>query len=78
MMQQAKSKMVLEQLVVQKMGKPQQMKQKELDDLLRYGASELFAENPVGLPVASTAAAATAAKGSDLHTHHGHIPHPHD
>ncbi len=35
MMQQAKGKMVLEHLVVQKMGKPQQMKQQELDDLLR-------------------------------------------
>ena len=34
-MQQAKGKMVLEHLVVQKMGKPTTLKQQELDDLLR-------------------------------------------
>ena len=44
MMQQAKGKLVLEHLVVQEMGRSQQMRQQELDDLLRYGAEELFAE----------------------------------
>jgi len=73
MMQQAKGKMVLEQLVVQKMGKPQQMKQQELDDLLRYGASELFAEQSVKLP---EAAAAAAAKGITSTIKHGQATPP--
>lgn len=44
MMQQARSKLVLERLVVQESSRTQQMRQQELDDLLRYGAEELFAE----------------------------------
>ncbi|CAG9462529.1 unnamed protein product [Pedinophyceae sp. YPF-701] len=44
MMQRAKSKMVLEHLVVRRMGKDA-MKQKELDDILRYGAQDLFEED---------------------------------
>lgn len=44
MMQQAKNKLVLEHLVVQEMGRSQQLRQQELDDLLRYGAEELFLE----------------------------------
>lgn len=43
-MQQAKGKLVLEHLVVQEAGRSQQLRQQELDDLLRYGAEELFAE----------------------------------
>ena len=52
-MQQAKSKLVLEHLVVSKMGMQAQLRQEELDDLIRYGAAELFAE-----PAAVEAAAA--------------------
>ncbi|KAK9828698.1 hypothetical protein WJX72_001585 [[Myrmecia] bisecta] len=44
MMQQTKKKMVLEHLVVQKMGAASDLRQDELDDLLRYGAAELFAD----------------------------------
>ena len=44
MMQQTKNKLVLEHLVVQEAGRSQQLRQQELDDLLRYGAEELFAE----------------------------------
>jgi chromodomain-helicase-DNA-binding protein 4 len=43
MMQMTKKKMVLEHLVVGRM-KAQVMNQEELDDILRYGAKELFAE----------------------------------
>jgi chromodomain-helicase-DNA-binding protein 4 len=43
MMQMTKKKMVLEHLVVGRM-KTQIMNQEELDDILRYGAKELFAE----------------------------------
>ncbi|CAK9195050.1 unnamed protein product [Sphagnum troendelagicum] len=43
MMQMTKKKMVLEHLVVGRM-KAQIMNQEELDDILRYGAKELFAE----------------------------------
>lgn len=42
MMQIAKRKLVLEHLVVRKMGSKQDLKQEELDDILRYGAAELF------------------------------------
>ncbi|GMH36110.1 hypothetical protein BSKO_03978 [Bryopsis sp. KO-2023] len=45
MMQMAKSKMVLEHLVVRKMGAKEGFKQEELDDILRYGAQELFDDN---------------------------------
>lgn len=41
-MQIAKRKLVLEHLVVRKMGSKQDLKQEELDDILRYGAAELF------------------------------------
>lgn len=41
-MQIAKRKVVLEHLVVRKMGSKQDLKQDELDDILRYGAEELF------------------------------------
>ena len=44
MMQQARGKLVLEHLVVREQGRSQQVRQQELDDLLRYGAEELFAE----------------------------------
>ncbi len=40
--QRAKSKLVLEHLVVAKAGKRDGLAQTELDDLLRYGAKELF------------------------------------
>lgn len=43
MIQLAKEKLVLEQIVVHKMGK-MELKQDELDGILRYGAAELFAD----------------------------------
>ena len=49
MMQQAKNKLVLEHLIVQEAGRSQQLRQQELDDLLRYGAEELFAEQKTEL-----------------------------
>ncbi|KAK3255644.1 hypothetical protein CYMTET_35185, partial [Cymbomonas tetramitiformis] len=45
MMQQSKKKMVLEHLVVQKMTQKELVNQEELDDLLKYGAEELFRES---------------------------------
>ena len=60
-MQQAKSKLVLEHLVVSKMGTQAQLRQEELDDLIRYGAAELFAE-----PDAVQAAAAGQLPTSSL------------
>lgn len=44
MMQKAKGKLVLEHLVVRKMNKNQDFRQEELDDILRFGAAELFSE----------------------------------
>ncbi|KAA6426343.1 MAG: CHD3-type chromatin-remodeling factor PICKLE-like, partial [Trebouxia sp. A1-2] len=44
MMQQTKKKMMLEHLVVHKMNTAADLKQDELDDILRYGAAELFAD----------------------------------
>lgn len=44
MMQQSKKKLVLEHLVVRKMSSRGDLKQEELDDILRYGAQELFME----------------------------------
>lgn len=44
MMQKAKGKLVLEHLVVRKMNKNQDFRQEELDDILRFGAAELFTE----------------------------------
>ena len=57
-MQRAKEKLVLEQVVVQN-SRSKQVRQAELDDLLRYGAVELFGDKP------STAKAGlrTAAQG---------------
>ena len=43
MIQLAKEKLVLEQIVVTKMGN-QELKQDELDGILRYGAAELFSD----------------------------------
>ena len=54
-MQQAKRKLMLEHLVVQKMGKSQQMRQEELDDLIRYGAAELFADADIAPKALETA-----------------------
>lgn len=48
MMQQSKKKLVLEHLVVERMRTHTDVKQQELDDLLRYGAEELFAEGGEG------------------------------
>ena len=64
-MQQAKSKLVLEHLVVSKMGTQAQLRQEELDDLIKYGAAELFAE-----PAAVQAAAAgqLPTRSKDLHS----------
>eukprot|EP00850_Spirogloea_muscicola_P020308 SM000212S06901 [mRNA] locus=s212:113572:124037:+ [translate_table: standard] len=45
MMQLTKKKMVLEHLVVGRMKSSQILQQDELDDILRYGATELFAED---------------------------------
>eukprot|EP00775_Hariotina_reticulata_P005696 gene5696-5934_t len=45
MLQRAKSKMVLEHLVVAKAAKASKLEQQALDDILRYGAKELFAED---------------------------------
>ena len=44
MMQQAKRKLVLEHLVVQNMGRENDLRQEELDDIIRFGTKELFAE----------------------------------
>lgn len=43
--QRAKAKMVLEHLVVAKAAKSDKLAQQELDDIIRYGAKELFAED---------------------------------
>ena len=44
MAQQSLKKLALEHLVVSKMGRTADLNQDELDDILRYGAAELFAE----------------------------------
>ena len=44
-MQVAKTKLILEHLVVRKMGGAGGLKQSELDDILQYGAMELFQDN---------------------------------
>ncbi|MCO5574577.1 hypothetical protein L7F22_028365 [Adiantum nelumboides] len=44
MMQMTKKKMVLEHLVVGRLKHQQVLNQRELDDILRYGAKELFAD----------------------------------
>ncbi|KAH7280823.1 hypothetical protein KP509_36G015700 [Ceratopteris richardii] len=44
MMQMTKKKMVLEHLVVGRLKNQQVLNQEELDDILRYGAKELFAD----------------------------------
>lgn len=64
--QRAKSKMVLEHLVVAKAGKTDRLAQAELDDILRYGAKELFADDEEE-PAAAVAAAGgeAAAAGAD-------------
>lgn len=51
-LQQAKSKLVLEHLVVEGMTRKSQIKQQDLDDLIKYGAAELFADSskPIALP----------------------------
>ena len=67
-MQQAKKKMMLEHLVVRRMGATTELKQAELDDILRYGAQELFSEDPPPPAAAGAAAggdAAGAAAGGD-------------
>jgi hypothetical protein len=43
-LQRAKSKLVLEHLVVAKAGRTDKLEQATLDDILRFGAEELFAE----------------------------------
>lgn len=43
-MQQTKKKLVLEHLVVQKLGSKADLQQAELDEILRYGARQLFEE----------------------------------
>ena len=58
MLHVSKSKRALEQLVVRKANKA--TSQKEIDDLLRYGTEELFAE--AAADRAQSAAAAEAAK----------------
>lgn len=44
-LQRAKSKMVLEHLVVSKAARADKLEQATLDDILRYGAQELFNED---------------------------------
>ncbi|KAK9805875.1 hypothetical protein WJX73_000130 [Symbiochloris irregularis] len=44
MMQQSKRKLMMEHVIVEKMGAGADLRQDELDDLLRYGAAELFAD----------------------------------
>lgn len=44
-MQQAKNKLLLEHLVVQGLSSKTSIKQQDLDDLIRYGATELFADS---------------------------------
>lgn len=48
MMQMTKKKMMLEHLVVGKMTKAQMLNQEELDEIVRYGAKELFADEGEG------------------------------
>jgi hypothetical protein len=62
-LQRAKSKMVLEHLVVAKAARADKLAQAELDDILRYGAKELFAEDEEEAAAAATATA--AAEGAD-------------
>ncbi len=47
-MQDSKKKLLLEHVVVEKMRTHADIKQQELDSLLRYGAEGLFAEEGVG------------------------------
>ena len=47
-MQQSKSKLLLEHVIVEKMGGGRDLRQDELDDVLRYGAVELFADLDAG------------------------------
>jgi hypothetical protein len=61
-LKRAKSKMVLEHLVVAKAARADKLAQAELDDILRYGAKELFAEDE---EEAATAAATGGAEGAD-------------
>lgn len=53
-MQQSKRKLMLEHVIVEKMGGGDNMRQEELDDLLRFGAAELFDDS---LPAPETAPA---------------------
>lgn len=48
-MQQSKRKLMLEHVIVEKMGAGADLRQDELDDLLRYGAAELFADAATGM-----------------------------
>ncbi|KAG1665916.1 hypothetical protein FOA52_004505 [Chlamydomonas sp. UWO 241] len=75
MIQTSKKKLLLEHLVVRKMGRGGEggggaLKQSELDDILRYGARELFADDDPAA-AAATAAAAAAAKDKDKQPSNG-------
>jgi len=69
--QRAKQKMMLEHLVVSRMGPKgtTALKQAELDSILRFGTSELFKEedkcNPNGEKSSSNAEGSSLAKGED-------------
>ncbi|KAL0051035.1 hypothetical protein WJX82_000961 [Trebouxia sp. C0006] len=65
MMQQTKKKMMLEHLVVHKMNTAADLKQDELDDILRYGAAELFADAVAASQKAQQDAATEMKEGGD-------------
>jgi hypothetical protein len=57
--------MVLEHLVVAKAARADKLAQAELDDILRYGAKELFADDEEEAAAAAATATAAAAEGDD-------------
>ncbi|KAL0033469.1 hypothetical protein WJX77_010766 [Trebouxia sp. C0004] len=65
MMQQTKKKMMLEHLVVHKMNTAADLKQDELDDILRYGAAELFADAVAASQKAQPVATTEMKEGGD-------------
>ena len=47
-LQKAKKKMMLEEIVVRRLDKKYSMNKEELEDIVKYGTSKLFCEDPEG------------------------------
>lgn len=65
MLHVSRKKMLLEHLVVRKMNAANDLKQSELDDMLRWGAQELFADDAKAAAAAAVAVGAPAAAVAD-------------